>query len=611
MDLVHRIWPREADSLDLGGSFVERLRQLSAETRPAPTGGSDAPEILAVPDASAEADGSASRAPSESAGVPAVAVSTETLPVAEAGADGAADSGAVPDATGDGREAPEATASAGETQQPQDQSTASDPELVAVTAEPSSAARAEDSPSVSNPPEPVAVAPSSQESPSPSANGDHPSQTSDAVPGPGQKLLDQFNSAVERVNQPEMNRPPETGGAHGEFDSVHRQFEADLRTRLDGALAEFERRMSSQTLIEDLTGQLEERIRKSASSIFSEVQGQAWMMHNAVAGELRAFRDQFNKEIQERVALLDRSAQQALRLKESLDQSLPKAEDSVRSLSQSGQEASARFQAASDAFTERLSVSRQELSQEVENQKAALEALARDFSQDRSRLKEELGSFQREAAAACEVLSRTAEQALQRFNSQAAEVHSRNCGELEKLAVEIEQRVLSGGLVERASEQLSRATQEMVEPSLNRIHKASEEANAAAESLTHASRCVSANLDTARQEIESRLGSLLGEQLNVIETTMTGFQQKASEDLGDLVERVVSQSTRQLDERLHGLLQDLFVSTNNQINGAARATFTTLHDGLKEVFVSAPDGQDRAEPGPSEAEPAEEAADHQ
>ncbi len=611
MDLVHRIWPRETDSLDLGGSFVERLKQLSAETHPPAQVDPVVPDGMAEVTAMSGTSTDASPAPGTNSAIQAMAVTSEPPPDGS-NPDSSAEQTVVAAADGDGCNIPVPETVAGAPQAEQEEPAARTKDTAPAIFQASAAPTVPIADSTLPPNPPEAIPPTPQpEQIAPAESGDCQQPAPVDSPGPGRMLLDQVNSAVDQVEDPLKRGTTGTGESHDAFDSVHRQFEDDLRTRLDGALAEFERRMSSQTLVEDVVGQLEQRIRKGANSIFGEVQGQAWMMHNAVAGELRAFRDQFNSEIQERVALLDRSAQQALRMKESLEQALPKAEEAIRSLSLSGQEATVRLQAASDAFAERLSASRQELTREVESQKAALEALARDLRDDRAHLKEELESFQREAAAACEVLTRTAEKALERFNAEVSQVHERNQEELEKLAVEVEQRILSGGIVERATEQLSRATQEMVEPALDRIRAASQQADSAVETLGLTGRRVSGNLERARQEIESRLGSLLGEQLNVLESTMSGFQQKAAEDLGDLVERVVSQSTRQLDERLHGLVQDLFTTTNNQINGAARATLTTLHDGLKEVFEQesvneAPAGEESAD-----QESAEEVPDRQ
>ena len=138
-------------------------------------------------------------------------------------------------------------------------------------------------------------------------------------------------------------------------------------------------------------------------------------------------------------------------------------------------------------------------------------------------------------------------------------------------------------------------------PVLERVKNAGAEAESAAESLNRAGQEVVGRLGTARQEIESRLDALVGEQQGLLEASMGGFHRKAAEELGNLVERVVAQSSQQLDERLQSLCQDLLAATSKQIDGAARSTLSTLHQGLKEVFEA-----ETADPQPASRKPSGE-----
>jgi hypothetical protein len=372
-----------------------------------------------------------------------------------------------------------------------------------------------------------------------------------------------------------------------ELQSGRQQFEAELRARVDSALMGLRQDQSSQMLVENAGDQLEQRTRQAADNIFREAEGQAWVMLNAVASELRTFRDQFAKEIGERTAVLDRVTQQALQVREKLDEALPRAEDVLRSLSHSGQKAAAQFQEASAALEDQLSSAREALTAHMEAQREALKAQTDERRQDELQLREEIGQFGKEAEARYNALIRTGDQALERINAGADEVETRIRGRLEKLAAEIEGRVLSGGLLEKATEQLERATQEAVESSLERIKRAGLEANSVADSLNRTARQVSGQFDTAREEIEARLDSLLGKQQSLLEASMAGFQRRAREELGNLVERVVEQSSQQMLQRLNALGEDLLVSTSKQITDTARATLSTLHDGMKEIFEPA------------------------
>lgn len=411
------------------------------------------------------------------------------------------------------------------------------------------------------------------------------SQADSSAPpsGPGRQFMERLHASVGRADGDAKNSAP-GWEVTPDFHAIQEQFESDFRKRLDGALAEFERRVSSQALVDDISGQIEQRIRVVADGIFKEVKSQAWMMHSAVAGELRSFRDQFAKEIEERVGVLDRAAQHALQLKEKLEEIVPKAEDTLRSVSASGQEASARFEAVSRAFAEQLRLTQDEVSRDVETQKGALQGLTHGLREQWQQIEEKMEKFRGEAAAAIDLLGRASDQSLEKLAAAAEEVGARTRHGIEKLATEIERRILSGGLVEKATERLAKSAQEVLDPALERVRRASQAADSTAESLASAGQHVADQFDSARQQIEARLDGLLNEQLNLLEGAMSGLQRKASEELGRLVERVVAQSTSQMDERLHAMLQDLFATTSKQINTAARATLSNMNEGLKQAF---------------------------
>lgn len=404
--------------------------------------------------------------------------------------------------------------------------------------------------------------------------------------GPGQQFMERFNAAVGRADGSGEKSSPAGREVPPEFQNIQKQFEADFRKRLDGALAEFERRVSSQALVEDISAHIEQRIRKVADGIFKEVKDQAWMMHSAVAGELRAFRDQFGKEMEERVVSLDRAAQHALQLKQSLEEVLPKAEGTLHSLASAGQAISAQSDEASKLLEEQLRNSREEFSREIESQKTALHTLAQGLRDDGLRLQEQMEKLRGESAAACELIGCAADQSLEKLNAAADEVNARAREGIERLAAEIERRILEGGLMEKATERFASAAEEIARPSLDHLRQAGQGADSAAEVLGHAAHRVTEQLAAARKQIEGQLDGLLGVQLNLLEDAMSGFHRKASEELGNLVERVVSQSTSQLDEKLHGMLQELFTSTTKQINNVARASLSNVHEGLKEALVA-------------------------
>jgi hypothetical protein len=614
MDIVNRFWPRETGSSDLDLSLSERLKQISGGLQPVqPENGDGKPgqkvetarpaaEAQNTPvTAAANAD---SPAPAASAGTPAPLDHPES-PAEEAIAAHSTDSAA--------REAlqPESGSEIPAAEEPV-LVAAGQPPAVATAAEHKSTAQeivvsapaappdAADAPAPWDMGRGVFRAPKWDSKPAAQA-GDRLSEIREIKPSsssilqersffkpapqePGQQFLERFQAAVERAETTGENTLASVQQALSELQSAKQDFEVELRERLDGALAEYEKRISSQDLLGDVAGQLEERTRQAADNIFREVQGQAWVMLNAVAGELRSFRDQFGKEIQERVGMLDKATQQALQLKEELAGALPQAEDILRSLTVAGQEASTQVHAASAAVAEQIRRSREALAQEMEAQRESLKALVQECRQDEINLKEAIEKFRGEAGAASDILNRMADQSIERLNAGTEEATAHARAGIENLAAEMEQRILSGGLVEKATAQIESATREVVDPAIERIRNASAEADSVSNSLVQTGQQVVGRLGVARQEIETRLDTLLNEQQSLLEASMGGFQRKATEELGNLVERVVAQSSQQLNDRLQGLCQDLLVTTSKQINGAARATLSTLHHGLKDVF---------------------------
>lgn len=619
MSILHRLWSREVATSDSDPPLAQRLKELTDTDAPG-TRESDADEPVAsgqtVPSSAAALE-SASKTPAKA----------EALMTAEPSG-------------------PEPPAAASATPPPEAQKTGSG--AVEVSSHPTEQGRERQEAEMDNV-NPVVAAKSEKAEDEPVVD----TSSSPAPKGPGRQFVDRFHAAVDRAGGSGGKGTAPIWEPPSGLQSIQKQFEDDFQKRMDGALAEFERRLSSQALVDDVAGQIEQRIRLVADGIFKEVKGQAWTMHSAVAGELRSFRDQFGKEIEERVGMLDRAAQQALQLKEKLETTLPKAEGALQSLSASGQEASAKLQGVSKESEERLRLFQQDVLQEIDSQKEALQTLAQTLRQDGLQLQEQMERFRAEAGGAGEVLGRTTDESLEKLNAAAGEASARfrqDVSEeidsqkealqtlaqglrqegqqlqeqmekfraeaggafealgratdqsleklntaadeasararegIENLEAEVERRVLSGGLVEKATERLGKATQELVEPSLERIRMASQEADSAAESLAGTGQRVAEQVEEARKQIEARLDSLLVEQLSQVEGAMSGFQRTASEELGSVVERVVAQSTIELDERLHGLFQDLFVTTSKQINTAARATLSNMQEGLKEAF---------------------------
>ncbi|MDE3136296.1 MAG: hypothetical protein KGL59_06965 [Acidobacteriota bacterium] len=584
MDIVHRIWSREPASADTGLSLAERLKQLTEEK---PSDESEKPGKTGKQAQSAASSASAPDSP--------VTVATDVDPPAEG--ESSAETEALDSEDGrTGKPAANAQPDSFATAAEMKAHSPADKLASAFAHGPQSGAN-----SPSGPGRKVFRAPrwgskpenlesadrdeSSQEVTGLSAQVRHEDPSlSPASAELDPQLLEQIKEAVDRA---EKNGETALSSVHeflAEWQSAQQKFEAGIQERLDGALAQVERRLSSPVLPENFAEQLEQRTRQATDHILREVQAQARVMLNAVAGELRSFRDEFGKEIQERTGTLDRAAQQALEWKEKLDASLPRAEEVLRSLSVARRELSAQVQSASTDVEAQLQSSREALRQEIESETASLQRLLEERRQGEERFRKEIEKFQRESAAACDVLGKLADHSIERLNAEAEEATGRVRAGLENLATEVERRILSGGLVERATGEIETAAQAVVEPAIERVKSAGAEAESAADSLNRAGQEVVGRMGAARQEIETRLDALMGEQQGLLEASMAGFHRKAAEELGNLVERVVAQSSQQLDERLQVLCQDLLAATSKQINGAARSTLSTLHQGLKEVF---------------------------
>jgi hypothetical protein len=398
-------------------------------------------------------------------------------------------------------------------------------------------------------------------------------------------LVEQFKTPVDQAEARGESTVASVRQALAELQTAKQEFETEIRDRLDVAIAEYERRLTSEALVNEAAGQFEQRTKQATDKIFREVKDQAWVMLNAVGSELRAFREQFGKDIQDRAGLLDDATQQAMQVKEKLEETIPVARDILKSLPLAGEEAAARVQAASATIAEFLHSSRESLSQQMENHKNAFKALLQECRQEEMRLKEEIEKFRVETGSACDVLGRLADESLDRLNAGTQEAQARIRTDVENLAGEIEKRLLSADLVDKATAQIETAVQAVVDPALERIRQAGNEADTVAGNLTRAGQEVTGKLGAARQEIESKLDSLMSEQQSALESSMNGFHRKAAEELGSVVERVVAQSSQQLDERLHSLFEDLLASTSDHINGVTRSTLSTLHDGLKDIFV--------------------------
>lgn len=618
MDIVSRIWPREAGSSTLDLSLAERLKQLTEQipsdeapndpdgpAKPVLAGG--APDDAQDSSAMAVAEGKSQADAGSAEDQPPAQLTNQTEEENDARPDQVAHSGSP--ALGQQEIAPRERPGNPEAELQPSVTTAAAPQSALRESSPATPEAAHPpadtgrrffrAPRWGSKPQQPAQEPNrppegrkneaEQTAPQQSQNeqAENPSgrpANAPASPTLSQQFLEQFKAAVDRAETAGETTLVSVRQALADLQTAKHEFEIEIRDRLDGAIAEYERRLASETLAEDAAGQLEERTRQATDKVFREVKEQAWVMLNAVAGELRSFRDQFGKEVQERVGLLDQATHQALQVKEGLEEALPQAKDMLQSLPLAGQEAAARVQAASEAITEQLQSSREALSEEIAAQKEALKALLNDCHQDELRLKQEIEKFRTEAEAAYDVLGRKADESLERLDAGADEAGTRVRAGLENLAGEIEQRMLSGELIEKATGQVERATQEVVEPALERIRNAGAEANSVADSLTRTGDEVVGRLGTARQEIESRLDTLMEEQRNRFESSMNGFHRKAAEELGNVVERVVAQSSEQLDERLRSLFDDLLSSTSEQINGTARATLNSLQEGLKGVF---------------------------
>jgi hypothetical protein len=615
MGIVQRIWPRDPVPSALDLSLAERLKELSKQAQSEPA----AKEVSAPP------------APAEAAPAPAAGQDTDATAVAETNSEADAGTATKTQAgeqeTGTPSEAAaaepgsaaveEAVAEESHSEIPATEETtpvaAEQEPLVQIAVNPENMPRDEQVSPPATAPEPARDEsgtgrgffrpPTGETKPEEHGNGDHSQEICQSVEESeetltegvplapaspageaGEALLEQLQAAVDRAEAAGSDTLLSVQKALAELQDTRQKFEAEIRDRLDAAVAEYQRRLSSEALANDAAGQFEEKTRRTTEKIFREVKEQSWVMLNAVSGELRSFRDQFGKDVQERVDLLDQTTKQALQVKTGLEEAIPEARDVLQSLPAAGQEATARLQAASAALAEQLQSSRETLSQEIAAQKEALKALLHDCHEDELRLKEEIEKFRTEAGAACDLLGRKADESIERLNAGVDEAGTRAGAGLERVAAEIEQRMLSGDLIENAMGQIEQAAHEFVEPALNRIRNASAEADSVADSLNRSGQDVVDRLGTARQEIETRLGSLMGEQCSMLESSVNRFHHKAAEELGNVVERVVAQSSQQLDERLRALFDDLISSTSEQINSTARATLGSLHDGLKGVF---------------------------
>lgn len=631
MDRKYRLWSREPEAPATDLSLTQRLNQLAqgnrdtqnasgaaepekpAQTASAPVGSNASASVPA-----AGANAQASSAPAEAAAPekPAAGRAETTVREASVPANGSALRAIVETsvAVAEAEDEPEdfagnigAEPQSGERQGPAN-SADKTPEAAPRAAEiHKSLFRLPRWGTMLDEPESVARVADAQSAETPKEANEAPQQAAvSAAPSPAavEPVVEQAEPVAEPAAEVKPTEPvkpaepapvsasPSPEQALGELQIVWDQFEAEMRTRLDDALAEMEQRMPAPVPVEEVTARLEQKAKVAADNISREVQGQARVMLDAVANELRGFRDQFGRDVQDRVRMLDRATMQALQMKEKLEDVLPKAEELLRAMASSQQEGTARLREATALVEEQLRLSREELASFTKVEGETLKALAVDCRQDEQRLKEEVDRFHREAEAAGDIFVRVADQSLERLNTGAEEAETRVRLGLEKVATEVESRILSGGLVEKATDQIEEAAQQVIEPMIDRVRNAGAEANSSADSLNRVSNDVLGRLDAARRQVESRLDELMTEQQAVLEAGMAGFQRKATEELGSLVERVVAESSEQLNDRLHALFQDLLISTSQQINTATRSTLNTLHDGLKEVFEPQPEGQE-------------------
>lgn len=609
MGFRQRIWPREAAPSPLDLSLTERLKKLS--------------ELAQEQQASKAMASPAGRA--ETAPAPAAASDTATTEVQESGAETVPADAVQPSEHEESAPAEAAAADPGSAAEEEAIPAEDNPEIPAqaettpVAALPEPAVEVATEVENGTPQEEVSVAQTTPEpeaiesctageasdsAPEKQENGDHAKETGQIQDPSTESRQDAAAvapdppSATPAPPSPEKFEAPAnaiepTGESVlasirqelAELRSARQEFEIEIRDRLDVAIAEYERRLTSEALAMEASGQFEGKTKQATDKIFREVKEQARGMLNAVGNELRTFRDQFGKEVQDRAVMLDEATRRAMRIKEKLDETLPVAEEVLHSLPLAGQEAATQVQAAAAAIADQLNGSHQALSLEIENQRSCFKTLLQDCHQDEMRLREEIEKFRTEIAAASELPARLAEESMERLRAGADEVDARLRTGLESLAGQIEHRLLSPEVVEKATTQIETAAQQQVlEPALECIWNASVEADSAAECLNRASQDVMGRLGAARQQIEARLDALMGEQQVVLESSLKGLHRRAADELGNVVERVVEQSTQQLDVRLHALFDDLLNSTNEHIDGVARTTLSNLHDGLKGIF---------------------------
>lgn len=589
MDLVHRIWSKEEPVSTLNLSLAERLKQLSGQVEadePATEADAQAEPSRADAAAAATTDGSAAAGAEVRSGA-AAATNVRTgeqeaskaakapknpseTPVTEGGPTAAAapSTGEVAVASPNEKELPKGVAS----------SSAALPD--AANTKPDNGKRFFRAPRWGSKPE----KPANGDSPEANRVADSSAGTQPPEPS-AESPAEPVAAAVDGGGPTAENALVSVQQALAELQTARQQFESEIRDRLDGAIADYQQRLATDTLAGDAAGQFEEKTKQATDKIFHEVKAQAWTMLNAVAGELRAFRDQFGQEVREHSGQIEEATRQAMQVRDNLNEALPLAREILQSLPQAGQEAAEQVRAASSAAVDEMQSSHQSLSAEIENQKNALKSLLQGCHEDEARLKEEIEKFRAEVGAAGEAQERTAGESLERLRSGAQETDTRLRSGLEELAGQIEQHLLSAELVDKATAQIETAAQQnVVEPALERIQNACSQADNLTESINRTSQGVIDRLGSARQQIESRLDALITEQRAVLESSMNGLHRKAAEELGNVVERAVAQSSQQLDDRLRSLFDNLLSSTSEQINGATRATLDTLHDGLKDVF---------------------------
>lgn len=370
------------------------------------------------------------------------------------------------------------------------------------------------------------------------------------------------SSAIECVEENGKEILSSVQQALADLQIARQEFEVEIRDRLESAISEHERQTSSPTPAREAREQLERATQDATRKIFLEAREQAQSVLGAVNAELRTFREQFGKQIDERVSLCDRVTQQALEVNRRVEDTLPQAREVLRSLPLATEEATAQVQAV-------LADSRMAFSEEIESQKKTLQILVQDCRQGELRLKERIEKFEKESGAACDLLGRIAEECFGRLQARADEIDAQVRAGAENLAIEIEQRILSGGLIETV---------------LERIRNAGAKKESAAKPIDRSVHEVVGRLNTTERQIASRLPAPTRGKQRLPEPSMRAFNHNAAVELGNLIERVVAQSSQQLDARLHSLSNGSLTSANDPINRKAHSTLGTVHEGMKGGF---------------------------